>query len=132
MLTKTFNAKDYTLRLKATIQATGKLGFTAETIKTLSLTSDCSVIIGPDDECKDVLYMGILREHREDAFPMLTSGQYLYLNTKQLFDELGLEYTKWTYMFDLSRYREGDEVTGGECYKMQMRKNARNSEDASM
>ena len=130
MLTTTFNAKNYTKRLKATIQATGKLGFTAETIKTLGLTTDCSIILGPDDENKSIYYMGILREHREDAFAVMSSGQYLFLNTKQLFDDMCIDYSaKWTVMFDLSRFKEGDEVMGCECYKMTMRKNPRNNEE---
>ena len=91
MLTRTFNAKEYTLRLKATIQATGKLGFTAETIKTLRLTSECSILIGPDDENSEIYYMGVLREKRDDAFAVMSSGVYLYLNTKQLFDDMGID-----------------------------------------
>lgn len=130
MLTTTFNAKNYTMRLKATIQATGKLGFTSETIKTLGLNTSCSILLGPDDENESVYYMGILREHREDAFLVMSSGQYLFLNTKQLFDDMDIDYnSKWTVMFDLSRYKEGDEVMGCECYKMTMRKTPRNSEE---
>ena len=130
MLTTTFNAKNYTMRLKATIQATGKLGFTAETIKTLGLNTSCSILLGPDDENESVYYMGILREHREDAFLVMSSGQYLFLNTKQLFDDMDIDYnSKWNVMFDLSRYKEGDEVMGCECYKMTMRKTPRNNEE---
>lgn len=125
MIIKKFNAKEYTLKLKATIQATGKLGFTQETIKTLELTPDCSVLIGQDEEQPGNFYMGVLRELREDAFPVIASGQYVNLNTKQLFDELGLDYTRWTIMFDLYRFKEGDEDMGCECYKMVMRKNTR-------
>lgn len=126
MIIKKFNAKEYTLKLKATIQATGKLGFTQETIKTLGLTPECSVLIGQDEEQSDNFYLGVLRELREDAFPVIASGQYVNLNTKQLFDELGVDYTKWTVMFDLYRFKEGDEEMGCECYKMVMRKNTRN------
>lgn len=130
MLATTFNAKDYTKRLKATIQATGKLGFTAETIKTLGLTTDCSILLGRDDENTSVYYMGVLREHREDAFSVMSSGQYMFLSTKQLFDDMNIDYsTKWTVMFDLSRFKEGDDVMGCECYKMVMRKTPRNNED---
>ena len=32
-------------------------------------------------------------------------------------------------MFDLSRFKDGDELMGCECYKMQMRKNPRTNED---
>ena len=60
----------------------------------------------------------------------MSSGVYLYLNTKQLFDDMGIDYSeKWTVMFDLSRFKEGDELMGCECYKMQMRRNPRTTED---
>ncbi|MBR2265687.1 MAG: hypothetical protein IJ882_03285, partial [Paludibacteraceae bacterium] len=100
-----------------------------ETIKTLDLTTDCSVVIAADDDNQDVMYMGIAREHREDAFPVMSSGSYLYLNTKQLFDDLDIDYSvRWTVMFDLTRFKDGDELMGCDCYKMQMRKNPRNGD----
>lgn len=129
MIIKKFNAKEYTSKLKATIQASGKLGFTQETIKTLELTPDCSVLIGQEEGQGGNLYMGVLREQREDAFPVIASGQYVNLNTKQLFDELKVEYTKWTIMYDLLRFKDGDDAMGAECYKMVMRKNPRNQDE---
>ena len=62
--------------------------------------------------------MAVLRSMNEDAFPVLKSGNYYYLNTKQLFDTLGYQYRKSTVMFDLARFEEGDAQLGGECYKM--------------
>ena len=123
MIGQIFNAKEFTMKLKATIQATGKLGFTADTISRLQLSTDCSILIAPDSEDAQVLYMAVLRTIDESAFAILKSGSYLYLNTKQLFDRLGIRYTKSTVMFDLSRFEEGDAVLGGECYKMTMRTN---------
>ena len=55
MIGKRFDAKIYTVRLKATIQSTGKLGFTADTMDQLKLTADCSVYLAPDDENKKVM-----------------------------------------------------------------------------
>ena len=123
MIGQVFNAKEFTKKLKATIQATGKLGFTADTISQLQLTTDCSILIAPDSDDSQVLYMAVLRTIDESAFAVLKSGSYLYLNTKQLFDRLCIRYTKSTVMFDLSRFQEGDSVLGGECYKMTMRAN---------
>lgn len=129
MIAKRFNAKEFTVRLKATIQATGKLGFTQDTIDQLKLTTACSVFLAPDDADKKVMYMGVLRDRREDAFPVLSSGKYLYLNTRQLFDTLKLDYTKNVYIFDLARLEEGDEEMESECYKMSMRSKERTNED---
>lgn len=127
MIGQIFNAKDYTTRLKATIQSTGKLGFTAETISQLELNPNCSIFIAPDSDDEQTLYMGVCRHLDENAFPVLKSGIYYYLNTKQLFDKLGVRYVNATVMFDLARFEEGDAVLGCECYKMSMRTSARKS-----
>lgn len=129
MIAKRFNAKEFTVRLKATIQATGKLGFTQDTIDQLRLTSDCSVYLAGDDENKKVMYMGVLRERKEDAFPVLSSGKYFYLNTTNLFKALKLDFEHKVYMFDLSRYEEGDEAMEAECYKMELRWKERSCDD---
>ena len=118
MIGQIFKAKEFTKKLKATIQSTGKLGFTADTISQLQLSAECSILIAPDSESREVLYMAVLRSMNEDAFPVLKSGNYYYLNTKQLFDTLGYQYRKSTVMFDLARFEEGDAQLGGECYKM--------------
>lgn len=129
MIAKRFNAKEFTVRLKATIQGTGKLGFTADTIEQLRLTSDCSVFLAPDDTDKKVMYMGVLRQRVDDAFPVLSSGKYLYLNTRQLFDALKLDYVKNVYIFDITRFAEGDEEMESECYKMTRRDHERTKDD---
>jgi len=129
MIAKRFNAKEFTVRLKATIQATGKLGFTQDTIDQLRLTSECSVFLAPDDENKKVMYMGVLRERMEDAFPVLSSGKYFYLNTTNLFKTLKLDFEHKVYMFDLSRFEEGDDAMEAECYKMDLRWKERTNDD---
>ncbi|MCR4664440.1 MAG: hypothetical protein K5660_03645 [Paludibacteraceae bacterium] len=129
MIGQIFNAKEFTTKLKATIQSTGKLGFTAETISQLQLTTDCSILIAPDSESKHILYMAVLRTQDDTAFPVLKSGNYVYLNTRQLFDKLGVNYSNATVMFALSHFEEGDSQLGGDCYKMTMRTNNRKTPD---
>ncbi|MCR5533118.1 MAG: hypothetical protein K6F10_04480 [Paludibacteraceae bacterium] len=129
MIGKRFDAKKYTVRLKATIQSTGKLGFTADTMNQLKLTPDCSIYLAPDDENKKIMYMGVARERKAEAFPVLSSGKYLYLNTRQLFDTLKIDYTNYVNIYDLARYEEGDETMESECYKMTLRNRLRTSED---
>ena len=129
MIAKRFNAKEFTVNLKATIQKTGKLGFTQETMEKLQLTTDCSIFIAPDEENKKVMYMGVLRYEHEEAFRVLGSGKYVYLNTINLFKSLKLDFERKVYIFDLTRYEEGDEVMEAECDKMDMRIRERTSED---
>ena len=73
--------------------------------------------------------MSVVHEVRDDAFALLSSGKYPYLNTTALFKELKLDFVNKVFMFDLSRYPEGDEIMEGECYKMEMRQKERNKDD---
>ena len=129
MITKKFNAKEFMVRLKATIQGTGKLGFTADTIDMLKLNSECSIYLAQDDENKKVMYMGVVRERKEGAFPVQSSGKYFYLNTTNLFKSLKMDFVSKVYMFDLSRFEEGDEAMESECYKMEMRWKERSNDE---
>lgn len=124
-----FDAKVYTVRLKATIQSSGRLGFTSDTIEQLKLTPECSIILAQDSDNKKVLYMAVLRERRDDAFPVLSAGKYVYLNTRQLFDTIKIDYVNLVNFFDITRFEEADEEMGGECYKMTLRNRLRTSED---
>lgn len=132
MIAPKFNAKDYTIKLKATIQKTGKLGFTSDTIEKLRLEQGCSIYLAPDDTNKKIMYMGVVREVREDAFPLLSSGKYPYLNTTGLFKELKFDFVNKVYIFDLSRFPEGDEAMDGECYRMEMRPKDRTKDDTDI
>lgn len=129
MIAKRFDAQVFTVRLKATIQSTGRLGFTFDTMEMLKLTPECSITIAPDDTNKKILYMGVVRERRDDAFPVLSAGKYVYLNTRQLFETLGIDFVNYVNFYDLVRFEEGDEAMEGECYKMTLRNRLRTSED---
>lgn len=128
MIKQIFNASEMQQKkLKATIQKTGKLGFTADTIEELKLKSRSGVRIANDDENPNILYLAVLDTIDETAFLVMKSGAYCYLNTKPLFDSLGMKYDKENIMFDLVRYREGDNIMGGDCYKMSKRSIARDA-----
>lgn len=53
---KILSVKDFASKLKATIQATGKLGFTEETAKAMSLSIDSYIQIGYEEET-DTFYI---------------------------------------------------------------------------
>ena len=129
MISPKINAKEFTARLKATIQSTGRLGFTSETQNQLQMTSSCSVYLAFDDTHERVMYMAMVRELREDAFPLISSGKYFYLNTGRLFKKMKYDFKKNVYMFDLERYEEGDQAMDGECYIMTRREHVRTKED---
>lgn len=122
MIGERINAKAYNLKLKATIQQTGKMGFNADAIEQLQINENKAVFLAPDTQEKNVLYMAVVEaEGNDTAFAVRKSGAYFYINTKQLFDQMEFNYAKQTIIFDLSRCAKYDEAIGGECYKMTSR-----------
>ena len=85
MIGEIFNAKDYSLKLKATIQQTGKTGFNADAIEQLKIDENKAIVLAPDIEDKHVLYMAVVEADACDhAFAVRKSGMYYYISTKQL------------------------------------------------
>ena len=121
MLGQIYDAKELTQKLKATVQRTGKLGFTSETLAALNIQQGTHVRIAEDTESKRVLWLGVLQEPADNAFPVNKAGDYYYVNTTKLFEKIGLDFRKKNCMFDMSRFADYDEAIGGECYRMQLR-----------
>lgn len=130
MIGAIFNAKEYSLKPKATIQQSGKLGFNRDAIDQLKISDGKGVVLAPETSDKKVFYMALVDEPGEQAFPVRVSGQYFYINTKQLFDKLEIDYAQNTCIFDLIRYDKFDEPIGGECYKMNLRMSERTQDDS--
>ena len=113
------SAKEYGKKLKATIQASGKLGFTEQTAEELRLGEDnVGIKFGKDGE---KLYLIRVGSCDEDAFKVKKSGMYVYVSTKELFDRLHYDYAGKVYMFDLVRSSELDDELQGEVYFMKQR-----------
>ena len=118
------SAKQFVLKLKVTVQNSGRIGFTSDTANNLRLFERAGVKFAKDDE-KDVLYIIIIDTPNEDAFELRSSGGYFYAETSRLFDYLGYDYSGGNIMFDLVRKDNLDEQLGGEVYYMKRRINKR-------
>lgn len=116
-----YSAKQYSAKLKVTIQATGKLGFTDDTAKELELSTQTYIKLGADESDPDVMYLVVLQEADDDAFKVCKAGDYYYLPTAVLFLSLGYDFRNKTIIFDLTRLREFDEELGGKVYKLNKR-----------
>ena len=114
------SAKQFATKLKATIQASGRLGFTAETATALGLESGKFAKFAKDDE-KESLYLIIVNEPNEDAFEIRLSSNYYYVPTKVMFDMLGYDYENGNIMFDLVRQPSLDDDLQGQVYFMKQR-----------
>ena len=131
MALKVFSAKQYSVKLKCTIQNTGKLGFTSGTAKVLKLTPESYVKIAADDEQK-MLYLIVCDGADEDGFLVDYISNYYSLPTTVLFNELGIDYKHYTVMYDLSREASLDAEAGGTVYKMAKRVNEKKKKEADM
>jgi hypothetical protein len=124
MAIRIINAKQFTTKLKATIQFSGRLGFTEETANVLDLSVGKFARFAQDDE-KNTLYLIIIDEASEDAFQIRLSSGYYYVPTKMMFDMLGFDYEHNTIMFDLIRQPSLDADLMGQAYLMKQRINKR-------
>ena len=124
MSIRILNAKQFTTKLKATIQFSGRLGFTEETANVLDLSVGKFARFAQDDE-KNTLYLIIIDKASEDAFQIRSSSGYYYVPTKMMFDMLGFDYEHNTIMFDLIRQPSLDADLMGQAYLMKQRVNKR-------
>ena len=122
MTIKILSAKQFATKLKATIQASGRLGFTAETATALGFESGKFAKFAKDDENGN-LYLIIINEGSEDAFEIRLSSGYYYISTKVMFDTLGYNYENGNIMFDLVRQPSLDDDLQGQVYFMKQRTN---------
>lgn len=122
MKLKFLNARDYEGKLKCVIQSNGKLNFSASAIRILGLNNQKSIkfALNEDEKGSDDLYLIILDEITDDAFKVNKAGNYYYLNSKSLFDSLGIDYKSQSIIFDIANT---EEVIGGlPLYKLNRRK----------
>ena len=115
------SAKKYSQKLKVTIQATGKLGFSDETAKEMELADRAAFIKFLIDSDTQTIYMSVLGSPDDDAFRPCKAGNYFYLNTTRMFDDLGVDYKTHTVIYDLTRREELDNELGGMIYQMSPR-----------
>ena len=120
MAIKVLSAKKFATNLKATIQASGRLGFTADTAKALDLQSGKFAKFAQDDE-NSALYLIIINEGDEDAFSIRENGGYFFVPTKVMFDTLGFNYENGDIAFDLIRRPSLDDDLQGQVYFMKQR-----------
>ena len=124
---KILSAKEFGIKLKATIQATGRLGFPKLTSDALKFNARQYVKFAQSEDNNNDLFMCVLSEPNEDAFKVICSGGYYSLGTKVLFDIVGYDYLNYTIIFDLNRASHLDEELQGEVYKMCERKLSKNN-----
>jgi len=111
-------------KIKCTVHLNGKLGFSQAAVKKLDISEANYIKIGINDEDRNDsgLYIAILKRKDEDAFKVNKAGNYYYLNTMYLFDELKIDYRKKKIIYDIQEI----EHEGMKMYKLDKRELNRN------
>ena len=114
------SARKFATTLKATIHKSGRLGFPSDTATALDLNAEKFAKFAQDDE-NGSLYLIIIGEGSEDAFPVRENSGYFFVATKVMFDTLGFNYENGDIIFDLIRRPSLDEALQGQVYFMKQR-----------
>jgi hypothetical protein len=90
--------------LKATVHKSGKLGFTVEAANKLKLQAfkSASIAINDEDPTDTSLYMIINDTIVDSSFKINKAGEYYYINTKALFDDMKIDYLNRSVVYDIS------------------------------
>lgn len=89
--------------IKATIHKSGKLGFSQAAIDKLELNQDVYLMVGTSKENKkdNSIYLAISTESNEMAIKVNKAGNYYYLNTKDFFNEIGVDFKNKSIIYDI-------------------------------
>ncbi len=120
MAIRIISAKRFATKLKATIQRSGRLGFTEETARYMNLADEKFAKFAQDDE-SGTLYLIIIDKRNEDCFDIRSSSGYYFVPAKMMFDSLGMDYEQNVIMFDLVRKPSLDETLEGQVFLMKKR-----------
>lgn len=113
---KILSVRQFSNKLKVTVQATGRLNFTDETTRILEILDGTPVKFGQEG---DDLYLAILKKRDDDAFLVRKSGSYYYVPTKLLFDALEIDYKKeGSLSYNLVRVEDKDDEMGGQTFRL--------------
>lgn len=105
-------ASDFDRNVKATVQASGRLGFSEGAAKKLNLTGSEYFVLASNEENEDDknLYGWIETTEENGGFKVNKSGVYYNINTKPLFDKLHIDYRDrdTTIIFDIVDFENGE------------------------
>jgi hypothetical protein len=116
-----YKANELDNNIKATVHKTGKLGFNSAAIQKLNLENNRKVRIatGDDYEKDKSLYIIPHNDEDKESFNISKAGEYYYINTKPLFDLLGIEYENIKIAYDIIETNYDDI----KIFKLKRRKN---------
>jgi len=116
MKLKFIKAEDLDKNSKATVHTSGKLGFSSDAMSLLGLDENKFIAFATnEDDISDTsLYAVVYSGIQEGAFKINKAGGYFYVNTKSMFESLGVDYKNVKIIYDIVK----TEYEGEPIYKM--------------
>lgn len=124
-----FDSDKLDRNLKASVHKTGKIGFTIDAAKKLKLNKDKSISIARNksDKSDRNLYIVVNESKADGAFNVNKAGNYYYINTKTLFDNLKIDYVSNYISFDISE----EEISGTKVFLLKWKEKVRDNDNDS-
>ncbi len=124
MKLKFIKSQEIDKNVKCAIHKTGKLGFSSSAIEKLRLTIEktLSIAVNEEDKEDENLYVAINEETNADGFKISKAGEYFYVNTKALFDTIGVDYRNKKIIYDIVDF----DYEGQKLYKL-LKREVKNS-----
>ena len=106
-----FSAKKLRGNAKATVQATGKIGFSLVAAELLELTKETGVIFGkqPGVSGYESLFIITVSGANKEAFPVIRVGNYYQIDVRNLLDLLNVQYKERSLIYNVSAVKDEDE-----------------------
>jgi len=100
------------IKPKATVHASGRLGFNIEAINFMDLASKKNFKVAvSEDGGQDIKNLYLIEDKEAiGAAKVSKAGEYYYLNVGTLFEDLGIDYHNFTIIFDVKKelYEDND------------------------
>lgn len=113
---------------KATVQKTGRLGFSSSATQMLGLSSEKSVILFEDDTCRD-LYLVVIDGRDERGFYVRSVGEYFYIYMKVFLDQRHVDYRNKHVSYEITQL-DGQTYEGRPVYRMEYLERTPSARDA--
>lgn len=116
-------ATQFSVKLTARIQKTGRLGFGEKAADNMALEAGKFIALLSTDASQPITHIVVLNESNDEAFELKGSKTYPYIEAKQLFDYFNVPYTTKVCIYDFTRTPELDASSpiAGKVYKALLR-----------
>lgn len=107
------------IKPKATVHASGRLGFNIEAINFMDLASKRNFKVAvADEDGVEVRNIYLIEDNNSKvAAKVSKAGEYYYLNVGNLFEDLDLDYKNYTIIYDIKKGM----YEGNDMYILKMR-----------